>query len=133
MVVRRFTLIAGNQPGDVPGGGPDPCIDCYKSLAVIASGCKGISSFSGRTRPMPTSRSLFTWQVTVPLGATAAVHVPLMGLGRNAYVTEAGAAVWADGKLVSGVSGVLGAEADPGAMTVVVTVGSGAYSFAVFA
>ncbi len=132
-MVRRCTLIAGNQPGDVPGGGPDPCINCYKSLAVIASGCKGTSSFGGQTRPSMPSRSLFTWQVTVPLGATAAVHVPLMGLGNNAHVTEAGAAVWADGKLVSEVSGMFGAEADAGAMAVVFTVGSGAYSFAVLA
>lgn len=132
-MARRCTLIAGLQSGDVPGGGPDPCVDCYKSLAVIASGCKGTSSFGGGTGPTPTSRSLFTWQVIVPLGATAAVHVPLMGLGNNALVTETGTAVWASGKLVPGVSGVLGAEADAAAGTVVVMVGSGTYSFAVLA
>jgi hypothetical protein len=44
------------------------------------------------------------YDVTVPLGATAAVHVPLMGQGSAARVTEAGAVVWAGGELVMGVS-----------------------------
>ena len=60
------------------------------------------------------------------------VHVPLMGLGAAAKIIETAATVWTDGKLVSGVSGVLTGDADLHAGTVVVIVGSGSYKFAVF-
>ena len=60
------------------------------------------------------------------------VHLPLMGLAA-AKVTESGATVWAGGKLVPGVSGILTADADADAGTLVVTVGSGTYAFAVLA
>jgi hypothetical protein len=49
----------------------------------------------------------------------------------GAKIAEAGAAVWAAGKIVPGVSGVLSAAADVAAGTVVVVVGSGSYNFAV--
>ena len=55
-----------------------------------------------------------------------------MGLAA-AKVTESGATVWAGGKLVPGVSGILTADADADAGTLVVTVGSGTYAFAVLA
>ena len=57
-----------------------------------------------------------------------------MGLAtQRARIVESGAAVWAGGKLLPGVSGVLTAEADAGAGTVVLTVGSGSYAFHVLA
>lgn len=55
-----------------------------------------------------------------------------MGLN-GAKITEAGVVVWAGGKLVAGLSGVLAADADAEAGTVVVTVGSGSFNFAVLA
>ena len=100
---------------------------------MIATGCKGISSFDAGTGSRSTSKNLFTYQVTVPLGATAAVHVPLMGLGSTAKVTEAGATVWAGGRLVLAANGVLEANADAADGSVVIRVGSGTYSFAVLA
>ena len=100
---------------------------------MIASGCKGTSSFEAGTGPTPTSNIQFTYQVTVPLGATAAVHVPLMGLDSNATVTEAGTTVWTGGKLVTAVSGVLGAKANAADGTVIINIGSGTYRFAVLA
>ena len=66
-------LIAGLQKGDTPGGGPDPCVNCVKSLAVIASGCNGISTFGAASPPPLAGTPLFQYSVTVPLGATAAV------------------------------------------------------------
>jgi hypothetical protein len=45
----------------VPGGGPDPCTNCYKSLAVIASGCNGTSAIGAGTAPPPTGNSVFTY------------------------------------------------------------------------
>ena len=67
---------AGLQPGDTPGGGPDPCVEKIKSLAVVASGCDGVSSFVAGPSPPPPpgGPSLFTFEATVPLGATAAVR-----------------------------------------------------------
>ena len=57
-----------------------------------------------------------------------------MGLAaQRARILESGVAVWAGGKLLPGVSGVLTAEADAGAGTVVLTVGSGSYAFHVLA
>ena len=100
---------------------------------MIATGCNGTSSFVAGTGPAPTSNIQFTYQVTVPLGATAAVHVPLMGLGSNANVTEAGTTVWAGGKLLTAASGVLGAKANAADGTVVINIGSGTYRFAVHA
>lgn len=73
--LHRCALVAGLQTGDTPGGGPDPCSGDIKSLAVIANGCDGTSTFGARARPPPppADESLFTYGVTVPLGATAAV------------------------------------------------------------
>jgi alpha-L-rhamnosidase len=122
------TLTAGLQSGDTPGGGPDPCADCVKSLAVVITGCKGTSQFGAGVPPPPPP--LFRYDVAVPLGATADVHLPTMG-SANAQITEAGAVVWSDGKLVQGVSGVMAGEAGDASGTVIVTVGSGTYSFAV--
>ena len=113
----------------------DPCVDHIKSLAVIATGCKGKTALSPNGAPStPPTAPLFTLAVVVPLGATAELHLPTMGLADGqARITEAGAAVWANGTLLPGVSGVLAASKNAVDGTVVVRVGSGSYSFHVVA
>lgn len=110
----------------------DPCRDHVKSLAVVATGCQGVTSFAHPPAPTPTPTPVpaFTYDVVVPLGATADVHLPLMGLP-DANVTESGEVLWKVGKLVPGVSGVLSAVADGARGALVVRVGSGSYGFAV--
>ena len=109
----------------------DPCLDHVKSLAVVATGCKGVTTSSARPAPGPKgTAALFTYNVTVPVGATAEVHLPAMGLA-NVHIAESGSALWSNGALVAGVDGVLAASANAAAGTVVVDVGSGSYGFAV--
>ena len=111
----------------------DPCLMHVKSLAVIATGCKGTTSFAPGAGPSPNpagAAAAFKYDVTIPVGATADVHVPLMGM-EDAHVTESDAAVWADGKFVAGAKGVRSVVPQPAAGTVVAQVGSGSYSFAV--
>ena len=123
-------VCAGLQSGDTPGTGPDPCVNCIKSLAVIVTGCKGTSEFGSPVPPPPPATPLFRYDVTVPLGATADVHIPMMGLLTSAHVSEAGNALWTNGQMHRpDVSGVLAAAANAASGTVVVTVGSGSYSF----
>ena len=124
------TLIAGLQHGDTPGSGPDPCINCIKSLAVVLSGCEGTSRFGIAPPPPPPKPALFRYDVTVPLGSTATVHLPMMGLMSSATIRESGDLLWSNRKLVPGeVSGVLAAQASDEQGVVMVTIGSGAYSF----
>jgi hypothetical protein len=52
--------------------GADPCSRTIKSLAVVATGCKGITTFGSPPSP-PTAAPVFTHDVVVPLGATAEV------------------------------------------------------------
>jgi hypothetical protein len=52
--------------------GGDPCQKTVKSLAVVATGCKGVSTFGSPPTP-PTGAPVFTHDVVVPLGATAEV------------------------------------------------------------
>ena len=104
-------------PVDTELFGSDPCFDTVKSLAVSASGCNAAA------KP-----AVFTYDVTVPVGSVAEVHLPMMGL-KDAMVTEKEGPVWSGGDYKSGVSGVKGATAD--ASEVVVSVGSGHFGFIV--
>lgn len=54
----------------------DPCPRKVKSLAVVATGCRGVTTFGSPQTPNPTPAPtvpVFTHDVVVPLGATAAV------------------------------------------------------------
>ena len=107
----------------------DPCSMHVKSLAVVATGCKGVTTFTLPPGHAPKGVAAFTYDVTVPLGATAEVHLPAMGFA-NVHIEESGAAFWSGGGLLPS-AGVLAASTNAAAGTVVVTVGSGPYSFAV--
>jgi len=65
-------------------------------------------------------------EITVPVGSTAEVHVPKLGLN-NVQVDEGGRAVWKGGKFEAGATGVTAAKEVGG--SVVVEVGSGSYVF----
>ena len=64
--------------------------------------------------------------VTIPVGSTARVWVPGIGL-KPPRVTEGGRVVWSEGRFRSGVPGIeTGREAED---AIQVQVGSGTYSF----
>jgi hypothetical protein len=65
-------------------------------------------------------------KVSVPVGSTALVYVPVHGF-KNPVVAESGKVVWRSGALVERVEGVEGAWAEEG--YVVFRVGSGTYAF----
>ena len=83
-------------------------------------------------RPPPNA-SQFAYTVTVPLGATATVHLPTMGAGaRDVRATESGADVWAKGQPAAPLpQGVVSVRSDGNAAELVVTVGSGTYAFVI--
>ena len=68
--------------------------------------------------------------MVIPVGSTATVTLPMMGKS-SVEVTEGKTTVWSAGKFVPGAagSGIMGASAV--GTDVVLTVGSGAFAFAV--
>eukprot|EP01052_Picozoa_sp_SAG31_P038505 SAG31_NODE_5160_length_2708_cov_1.340744_2_plen_236_part_00 len=98
----------------------DPCFDTKKSLAVQASGCGGATS----------KTVVFTYTVTIPVGSTATVSLPMMGK-TAVEVTEGKTSVFANGKFIPAgtESGIMGASIV--ATDVVLEVGSGTFDFAV--
>lgn len=98
--------------------GSDPCFDTVKYLAVAASGC------NAGAKP-----AVFTYDVIVPTGSVAEVHLPKMGLKTAAIVSEKEGPVWSGGAYKSGASGVKGATET--ASEIVVSVGSGSFGFVV--
>jgi len=111
--------------------GGDPCFGTKKFLDVEIK-CSGGTG--------PTAAALqFTYTVTVPSGSTASVVLPTFGAKSSdtlLTVNEGGVAVWAKGAFVgSSVDGVVSAAAgsDLSGPNVAVEVGSGTYTFTVFA
>ena len=93
--------------------GGDPCLDVRKSLAVQAT-C--------------SVSSPYTMSVTIPVGSTASVRVPLpKGTPQNWTVTEGTATVWHNNAFVPGDPGVTGGQAT--ATYIEFAVGSGQYTF----
>jgi alpha-L-rhamnosidase len=103
--------------------GGDPCFDTVKRLAVSASGCA-----QQPPGPPKNKKVVFTYDVTVPVGSTASVYLPKMG-SSDVLIMEKEGTVFANDKYVTGVSGVVGAEASGHEISV--SVGSGAYAFEV--
>lgn len=97
----------------------DPCYDTKKMLAVGAT----CSHSSGESQ-------VFQYNVTVPVGSTANVHLPFMGRQSPRVVEGAASTVWQNGAYVSGTPGVFGASAT--SSEIVVEVGSGSFAFSVF-
>ena len=102
--------------------GGDPCEGTAKSLAVRLTGQCG----------QPLGPRKFALQTTVPVGGTAQVILPAWGPAASATVTEGGAKVWAAGAFVPGTPGVSAGAASADGLNVVLTVGSGSYSFSVY-
>ena len=77
-----------------------------------------------------SSQAAATVAVAVPANAGAALVLPLpAGAGASASVAESLGPVWAAGKFVPGVPGVLGAALEGD--SVIVRLGSGAFSFTI--
>lgn len=72
------------------------------------------------------SRDSLRIQVSVPVGSTAEIHIPKLGLN-GIRINESGREIWADGKFEPGSPGVVGAEETPN--TIVIQIGSGRYVF----
>eukprot|EP01051_Picozoa_sp_SAG22_P008211 SAG22_NODE_613_length_8567_cov_4.215163_2_plen_345_part_00 len=78
------SVTAGLQPGDTPGGGPDPCQECVKSLAVVLSGCKGTTRF-GVPPPPPPPTAVRVRVRSVRAGRSQSSRAPAIdGYGRRA-------------------------------------------------
>jgi alpha-L-rhamnosidase len=100
--------------------GGDPCVGTPKTLAVEMRGtCQ-------------QSTPAYSLQATIPVNAVASVAVPSVEAAGLARITEGTATVWEQGAFVPGTAGITGAVAGPGGDTVVFSVGSGTYSFAVY-
>ena len=73
---------------------------------------------------------MLTVEVAVPPNSDGVTKLPLLGSDpASLAVTEGGAAVWQQGKYVSGVAGVVEAVVDSEADVLVVSHGSGRYEF----
>jgi hypothetical protein len=102
----------------------DPCFNTEKHLAVQAT-C--------------TTATLFEYRLRVPVGSSAAVHLPSFGVAAGDLTVTASAsgfdgalsAVFAKGAFVAGVDGVIDARFDAPSGAAVVNVASGEYKFAV--
>ena len=102
----------------------DPCFQVKKQLAVQAT-C--------------TAATVFEYKVRVPVGSSAAVHLPSFGAAADALTVTASAsgfdgapsAVYAKGAFVPGVDGVIDANFDKPSGAAIVNIASGAYAFAV--
>ena len=74
----------------------------------------------------------FTYDVNVPVSATAAVHLPTFGSGTTELlITESGTPLWKASKLTPGISSVASATLNELEAELVVAVGSGSYIFRV--
>lgn len=93
----------------------DPCVNVFKTLAVSLV-CTGHSSFS------------WTYSVEIPVGSVAEVHLPKFG-SDNPSVSESGTIIWQDNAFKPGPAGISQAVAT--AIDIVVSVGSGSYTFIV--
>ena len=79
------------------------------------------------------TNNLATMNVTIPVGATASIYLPILGsVTTNLSVKESGTMIWQNGAVAGSASGVSFSQvAGTGSQTYQVwTVGSGTYSFA---
>ena len=72
------------------------------------------------------SEDSFVLEVEIPVGSTAKVSVPTLGL-KAVAITEGGKAIWKGERHIDGVGGIAGARRDAGRITF--EVGSGSYRF----
>lgn len=72
------------------------------------------------------SEDSFVLEVEIPVGSTAKVSLPTLGL-RELAITEGNQAIWKNDFYIDGVAGIAGARRD--AERVTFDVGSGSYRF----
>ena len=72
-----------------------------------------------------------TLTVTIPVGSTAHVHVPLVGGADHTDVSESDTVFWHNGQYIGGVAGITGASVDGTDLVIVTT--SGQYAFVALA
>ena len=108
----------------------DPCAETIKSLAVLASGCSGVTVFTSPPPPPPPPTPLFEYEVTVPTGSIGHVHMPTMG-HPNASLYESDTLVWEKSQWVPGVDGIESVVSVRNGTELVVVIGSGSYSFTI--
>ena len=103
-----------------------PLIDSLPSMSGKVETVRGevATSWAWRGEPM---RGRFSLNCTVPPNVLATVVIPIPGLPSDAIITEGRRTVWKDGSFVRGVAGVTGGSAGSG--TIVISIGSGSYSF----
>jgi hypothetical protein len=102
--------------------GGDPCPNVVKQLAVALGGAT-----------CAPANPLYTLATTVPVNAVAAVTVPAMGPVASAVIREGGVVVWSKGTLVPGTAGINAGVAGADGHSVLFSVGSGSFDFAVTA
>ena len=102
--------------------GGDPCVNTVKILAVNMTGNCGA----------PVGPRKYLLATVVPVGASAQVIVPIFQSPTSATILESGNAVWQGGAFVPGVAGVSAGVAGNDTSSVVFSVVSGSYSFAVY-
>ena len=126
------SLCVGNQscmiPVNVHTFG-DPCLATPKRLAVEIR-CRGAPSSLSPLPPtrLPVGPRKFTWDISIPTAATAVVELPLLAAAPDKVsVIVDGRSIWEKGAFVPGAPGVSAGAAQNG--TLVLTVGSGDYSF----
>ena len=116
--VLNLTLLAGPAP---PGGTGWRC-----AANGVANKLSVQAICPAQTRP----GHVLTVEVEVPPNSDGVTKLPLLGSDpASLTVTEGGAAVWQQGKYVSGVVGVVGAVVDSEAGVLAVSHGSGRYEF----
>ena len=133
----------------------DPCLGVPKALAVQLR-CTDAADDGPPRLPVPAAAAqlravvprAFDWNVSVPVGSSAALHVPLVGAAAGSVSisvddVEPGAqssvensarprsriVVWEHGAFVAGVQGLTSATADADGSSIKFAAGSGDYFF----
>jgi hypothetical protein len=126
---------------DLAGIPPDPAAPGFQHVIIKPAFVGGISwvnatynSVRGTIASEWTLASnMATLDVTVPVGSTGSVYLPMVGVGgSNVMVTESGTTIWQNGGARDSVAGVQFDQVQGGVWqtNMVWTVGSGSYHFA---
>jgi hypothetical protein len=99
---------------------PHPLGDLTHAEASIKT-VRGIISSSWKR-----TEDSFVLEIEIPVGSTAEVNVPTLGL-KDVVITEGGKAIWKNERPIDGVAGIAGARRDSERVTF--GVGSGSYRF----
>jgi hypothetical protein len=126
---------------DLAGIQWDPAVPGFQHVIIkpaFVGGLTWVSASYNSTRGIITNawtltNNLATLNVTIPVGSTGSVYLPILGgLTTNLWVTESGVSLWKMGGVSGASTGVTFAQTQgSGPQTCLVwNVGSGAYQFA---